>query len=109
MEIRAETVRRERQQRGWTQQHLADAADCSLRTIQRIEKQGVASNESVSALCAVFELERGALLVDDPASPASPEDPRARRVEWLVAAAAGLGAGAGALMTWLLMSASGGA
>ena len=105
MEIRAETVRRQRQQRGWTQQHLADAADCSLRTVQRIEKQGVASNESVSALCAVFELERSALLVDDPASP---EDPQARRVEWLVAAAAGLGAGAGALMTWLLMSASGG-
>lgn len=102
MEIRAETVRRERQQRGWTQQHLADAADCSLRTIQRIEKQGVASNESVSALCAVFELERSALLVNDPASP---EDPRARRVQWLVTAATGLGAAAGALITWLLMSA----
>ena len=102
MEIRAETVRRERRQRGWTQQHLADAADCSLRTIQRIEKQGVASNESVSALCAVFELERSALLVNDPASP---EDWRARRVEWLVTAATCLGAGAGALITWLLMSA----
>lgn len=106
MDVREDIVRRERQQRGWTQQHLADAAGCSLRTIQRIEKQGVASNESVSALCAVFELERSALLVDDPASRG---DARARRIEWLLAGAAGLGAGAGALLTWLLMSASGGA
>ena len=102
MEVRSECVRRERQRRGWTQQHLADAAGCSLRTVQRIEKHGVASNESVSALCAVFELERGDLLVDDPAT--APER-GARRVELLVAIAAGVGAGAGALMTWLLMTA----
>ncbi|MGK7296749.1 MAG: helix-turn-helix domain-containing protein [Candidatus Wenzhouxiangella sp. M2_3B_020] len=103
MEIRADTVRRERQRRGWTQQHLADAAGCSLRTVQRIERHGVASNESVSALCAVFELERGDLLVDDPSTGA---DGGSRRVELLVAMAAGIGAGAGALMTWLLMTAA---
>ena len=103
MEIRADIVRRERQQRGWTQQHLADAAGCSLRTVQRIEKLGVASNESVSALCAVFELERGDLLVDDPSSGT---EAATRRVEVLVAIAAGIGAGAGALTTWLLMTAA---
>ncbi len=101
MEVRAETVRRERQQRGWTQQHLADAAGCSLRTVQRIETHGVASNESVSALCAVFELERADLLIDDPVRPAEPGE---RRIEVLIAIAAGVGAGAGALMTWLLMT-----
>ena len=106
MEINAESVRQERQRRGWTQQHLADAAGCSLRTVQRIEKQGLASNESVSALCAVFELERSVLLVDDPASRGGA---RTRRIQWLLAGAAGLGAGVGALLTWLLMSASGGA
>ena len=103
MEVRAETVRRERLQRGWTQQHLADAAGCSLRTVQRIEKHGVASNESVSALCAVFELERADLLIDDPASGTAPGT---KRIEVLVAIAASVGAGAGALMTWLLMTAA---
>lgn len=106
MEISAEIVRQERQRRGWTQQHLADAAGCSLRTVQRIENQGLASNESVSALCAVFEIERGALLVDDPANRGGA---RTRRIHWLLAGAAGLGAGVGALLTWLVMSAYGGA
>jgi len=102
MDINAEQVRLERQRRGWTQQHLADAAGCSLRTVQRIEKQGLASNESVSALCAVFGIDRTELLVDDPDSRAG--GGRKRRVGVLVAAAAAAGAGAGALMTWLLMS-----
>jgi transcriptional regulator with XRE-family HTH domain len=105
MEVRAETVRTERQRRGWTQQHLADAAGCSLRTIQRIERHGVASNESVSALCAVFGLDRVDLLEDDPAAPA--RKPDGRRVGLLVGTAAAVGAGAGAMLTWLLMSAAG--
>jgi len=105
MEINAETVRQQRQRRGWTQQHLADAAGLSLRTVQRIEKQGLASNESVSALCAVFGLDRAELLSSSPAA----GDGRAgkRRIGPLVAAAAATGAGAGALMTWLLMSLAG--
>lgn len=103
MEIRAEWVRSERQRRGWTQQHLADAAGMSLRTVQRIEKQGLASNESVSALSAVFEVERQTLLTDDATRAAG----KKLRVGALVAAAAAVGASAGALMTWLLMSAAG--
>ena len=106
MDVSAETVKRERQQRGWTQQHLADAAGCSLRTVQRIESHGVASNESVSALCAVFELDRTVLLVDDPAADSGAVG--ARRVGVLVAAAATVGAGAGALLTWLVMNSVGG-
>lgn len=101
MEINAETVRSERQRRGWTQQHLADAAGCSLRTVQRIEKQGLASNESVSALCAVFELERDRLL-SNPVSSDSDRD--SRRIGAIVAAAAAAGAGLGAGLTWALMS-----
>ncbi|NBB93729.1 MAG: helix-turn-helix domain-containing protein [Gammaproteobacteria bacterium] len=101
MEISAETVRRERQQRGWTQQHLADAAGCSLRTIQRIEKHGVASNESVSALCAVFEIERDRLLAEEATSRSHGSK---RPVAPLLAAAAAVGAGLGAGLTWLAMS-----
>ncbi len=106
MQINADTVRQERQRRGWTQQHLADAAGCSLRTVQRIEKQGLASNESVSALCAVFEVEREQLLAE-PA--ASPTDRDSRRIVALVAAAAAAGAGMGAALTWFAMSFGGAA
>jgi ribosome-binding protein aMBF1 (putative translation factor) len=104
MEINAEMVRQERQQRGWTQQHLADAAGCSLRTVQRIESHGVASNESVSALCAVFDIERQRLLVDG--HPAPSRDQR-RPFAPLLAAAAAAGAGLGAALTWVAMSLAG--
>ncbi len=43
---------------GLTQQHLADACAVSLRTIQRVEKEGMASSETVLALCSVLEVER---------------------------------------------------
>jgi len=56
MEIDSSTIKNLRTQRSWTQQHLADACDISLRTVQRIEKIGNASNESVMSLCAVFEI-----------------------------------------------------
>lgn len=103
MEINADWVRSERQRRGWTQQHLADAAGLSLRTVQRIEKQGLASNESVSAMCAVFEVERSELLCEGSDRGTDGK----HRIGAMVAAAAAVGAGAGALMTWLLMSAAG--
>lgn len=63
MDIQASRVRELRIQRGWTQQHLADACAVSLRTVQRIEKDGNAAQETVSALCAVFNVEREQLLL----------------------------------------------
>lgn len=63
MDIQAKRVRELRIQRGWTQQHLADACAVSLRTVQRIEKDGNAATETVLALCAVFDVEREQLLV----------------------------------------------
>ncbi len=56
MKIDGDRVRRERQQRAWTQEHLAGASGVSLRTIQRIETTGAASYESLNALAAVFSL-----------------------------------------------------
>lgn len=101
MDINAEVVREARAERGWTQQHLADAAGLSLRTIQRIENQAVASNESLSALCAVFELERSTLLTR--AESASPPLARERRLLALMLAAATAGAAVGAAVTLLLV------
>ncbi len=47
-------IKAERNKRGWTQSQLADICSLSLRTIQRIEKSGLASHESVQSLAAAF-------------------------------------------------------
>jgi transcriptional regulator with XRE-family HTH domain len=46
----------ERQQRAWSQTQLAEVSGLSLRTIQRIEKNGKASLESAKALASVYYL-----------------------------------------------------
>lgn len=55
MDINAATVKTLRRERGWTQQHLADACEVSLRTIQRVEKDGKIAAETLHAICAVLE------------------------------------------------------
>ncbi|WP_372013183.1 helix-turn-helix domain-containing protein [Pseudoxanthomonas sp. 10H] len=57
-------VRRFREARGWSQEHLAEAAGISLRTVQRIERGGTAARESLMALAAVFGVDLAALTVD---------------------------------------------
>jgi DNA-binding XRE family transcriptional regulator len=56
MELNKQKLRHERESRAWTQSHLAEVADISLRTIQRIEKSGFASPESTQAICSAFEI-----------------------------------------------------
>ena len=56
------SVRELRLDRGWTQQQLADACGVSMRTVQRVEKEGVASLETTTALSVVFGVERRDLL-----------------------------------------------
>ena len=46
----------EKNKRAWTQGHLAEVCGLSLRTIQRIEKTGVASHDTIKALASVFEI-----------------------------------------------------
>ncbi|MGB0514491.1 MAG: helix-turn-helix domain-containing protein [Wenzhouxiangellaceae bacterium] len=101
MEIHAETVRRTRTERGWTQQQLAEIADLSLRTVQRVENQGVASNETVSALSAVLELPRADLLKQDPTDPEY--QAAVRRIRMLLPVAALIGVALGSGLTVLLM------
>lgn len=76
MKINKEIVRRERELRAWTQSHLAEVADLSMRTVQRIERTGDASMESASALAAALNLELVVLMasqdVADVAIPATP-------------------------------------
>ncbi|MGS2719251.1 helix-turn-helix transcriptional regulator [Paraglaciecola aestuariivivens] len=62
MQLNPQTVKALRLQQNWTQQVLADACDVSLRTIQRVEKEGLASKETTMSLCAVFEVRQGELI-----------------------------------------------
>ncbi len=70
-------VHKLRLQRGWSQEQLADLSGLSVRTIQRIERGGGASVESLKALAAVFEVDLHQLRqeVDMPAAPQSPAPP----------------------------------
>jgi len=45
-----------RTDKGWTQQHLAELSDLNIRTIQRTEKDGVASMETCMSLASIFQI-----------------------------------------------------
>lgn len=62
MKINKELLRRERELRAWTQSHLAEVADLSMRTVQRIERSGDASMESAGALAAALNIDLAVLM-----------------------------------------------
>ncbi|MEM8816558.1 MAG: helix-turn-helix transcriptional regulator [Pseudomonadota bacterium] len=57
LKLNEETLKRERQRRAWSQEHLAEVSGLSLRTVQRLEQTGRASFESARSLAAVFDLD----------------------------------------------------
>jgi transcriptional regulator with XRE-family HTH domain len=65
MKVNRELIISERSARAWSQQQLADVASVSLRTIQRIEKSGVASNDSLQAICAAFDKAPGFFIAEN--------------------------------------------
>ena len=54
MNINSEKVKQLRENKGWSQEQLSALSDLNLRTIQRVEKRGSASPETIKALAAVF-------------------------------------------------------
>lgn len=56
MKINAAKIATERKRKAWSQQHLADVSGLSLRTVQRIENNGVGSPDSVKAIAMAFDL-----------------------------------------------------
>lgn len=58
MKVDIEFIKQARTDKNWTQQQLADICNLSLRTIQRIEKEGIASHESVASLSSAFEVDK---------------------------------------------------
>ena len=57
MQINRELVVALRNRRSWSQAELAIAAGLNLRTIQRIEAEGVASLQSRKALASAFDVD----------------------------------------------------
>lgn len=66
----AEKIKRWREERLWSQEHLADLAGLGLRTVQRIENGDPASRDSVMALAAAFNVDAAALTVNTEAEAA---------------------------------------
>lgn len=75
MKLSPKTVKRLRNERSWSQEQLAEIADVSLRTIQRVEADGSASRETRTALAAVFEVEVRDLAEPEPSTPAESPSP----------------------------------
>lgn len=82
-QINAKMVRALREQRAWSQQHLATVSGLSLRTVQRIEGVGRASAESRLALAAVLEVEATDLLPEPTSMPCDRRRVLGRRLPWL--------------------------
>ena len=57
-------IRKLRIEKGWSQETLADISGLSVRTIQRIERGGNASLESLGALAAAFEVDIATLATE---------------------------------------------
>jgi hypothetical protein len=57
MKVDHSFVKSQREKRAWSQGHLSDVSGLGLRTIQRIEKTGLASYESAQALASVFAID----------------------------------------------------
>lgn len=75
----AEKIKRWREERLWSQEHLADLAGVGLRTVQRIENGESASRDSVMALAAAFNVEAAALTVNTEAEAAVESEQKARK------------------------------
>ena len=58
IKLNIKVIKQARMTKNWTQQQLAEICGLSLRTIQRIEKSGIASQESVASLSSVFEIDK---------------------------------------------------
>ena len=57
MQLDIELLKHLRHQKAWSQTQLAKVSGLSLRTIQRLEKSGTASLESVKAIASVYEVD----------------------------------------------------
>lgn len=84
MKIDPLKIKQLREARGWSQEHLAEVAGLSARTVQRIEAEGNASPESRMAIAAALGVMAAELGVPDApiAISAAPRPPERRKRDW---------------------------
>lgn len=112
MKLNARLIRKLREERAWSQDHLAAAAGLSLRTVQRIEAEGNASPESRMALAAALQTDASSLLavepniqdVGGPLTPSVVTTPRPRLGLIIGTAAGFIGATVGVACAWIAAS-----
>lgn len=68
MKISGESVRALREQKSWSQEHLATASGLSVRTVQRVELDSVGSAETRLALAAALGVPVADLIGTGPSS-----------------------------------------
>lgn len=68
MKIHGDLVRALREEKSWSQEHLARASGLSERTIQRVEVEGLGSAETRLALAAALGVPVSELLAGPPSS-----------------------------------------
>ena len=74
---RAKFVKKAREERAWSQSQLATIADVNLRTIQRLEKDGSASFETLRGVAQAFEIDVKELNpTSNPSAPKQKSSPR---------------------------------
>lgn len=62
MKVNTKLIKALREERAWSQEHLAMVAGLSARTVQRLEADGNASPESRMAIAAAFGVEPAQLM-----------------------------------------------
>ena len=72
MQVNSQLIKSEREQRAWSQEHLARVAGLGHRTVQRIESTGIASFESVMALACALEVNTADLNAESSNSSSNP-------------------------------------
>ena len=61
MKINTRLLKKLREEKAWSQEHLAEVSNLSLRTVQRVESDGNASPETKMALASVLGVESASL------------------------------------------------
>jgi DNA-binding XRE family transcriptional regulator len=84
MKIDGDKVRVLREQKAWSQEHLASVAGLSVRTIQRVESEGGGLPETRLALSAALGVTAAELMGEAPAgAPASPQAVPGAKWGWI--------------------------
>lgn len=66
----ATMIKRWREERQWSQEHLAQLAGIGVRTLQRIENGDATSPETLKALAAAYDVDVLTLIIDEEAEAA---------------------------------------